>query len=103
MQAKIRPAAPSRVQGNTLAAIASQEGWWEILNQPPLEGLSSIVYRMQALSLGHGDGEFTKDLVALDLVERLHSLAAEISGETTLSHGLTHSSTKAAKVARRAK
>ena len=52
LNAKTRAAWPSLVKPDTLAAIASHEFWWKILSQDPLEGLSSIVYRLQALRLG---------------------------------------------------
>ncbi len=86
LNAKTRAAWPSLVKPDTLAAIASHEFWWKILSQDPLEGLSSIVYRLQALRLGQRDGEFSRDLAA-----RLRSLAAEIMGPERSHESREHS------------
>ena len=102
---------------NTLADIADVQDWLTILRgqktadgsdpgywngQPDpyarrLRGVAEIVRRLVALHLGQAPGhvEFRASLSRL-----LHSLAAEISGESTLLHGLTNSRPAPARRAR---
>jgi hypothetical protein len=97
---------------NTLADIARSQEWLDILRGPApsdgsdpnywngqpnrharqLAGLAAIVRRLAAWTQPGPPGvEGTGSSPRQDLVTLLHGLAVEISGESTLLHGLTHS------------